>query len=228
MGLNLHPNPVDCCARWMGPWRRPSFEMTHQTSFSFIQPFIDFSSYHNTPEIHTPAEQRRHCRPPPAQHSAGPAGVLDGLMSICLSVPAVQVGGYSAQQVEIGRHTATPPASRCRASVALASLRPRKVAFIKKKTPTLLFTGISQASASERAAYCGCVLAFSFVSKCLSSPLFLLSPPLSTGSIGICLCKFGTAPILTKCSLSDTQNTRHTQTPPGPAGIGSPFDTLLW
>ncbi len=33
------------------------------------------------------------------QHLVHPAGSLGGLMSICLSVPAVQVGGYSAQQV---------------------------------------------------------------------------------------------------------------------------------
>lgn len=33
------------------------------------------------------------------KHLVDPAGVFAGLMSICLSVPAVQVGGYSAQQV---------------------------------------------------------------------------------------------------------------------------------
>lgn len=109
--------------------------MTHQTSFSSIQPFID--SYHNTPEIHRPRAKR--LPPPPllVHPLAGSAGVLDGLMSICLSVPAVQVGGYSAQQVEIGRHTATPPASRGRASVASASPQPHKGEFdmITEKKP---------------------------------------------------------------------------------------------
>lgn len=44
-----------------------------------------------------------HLRPPLCmdrmQHLVRPAGLFGGLMSICLSVPAVQVGGYSAQQV---------------------------------------------------------------------------------------------------------------------------------
>lgn len=109
------------------------------------------------------------------QHLVVPAGALDGLMSICLSVPAVQVGGYSAQQVEIGRHTATPPASCCRASFSAAP--PSRIC--------RQITGIS--AASVWVPYCGCVLRSQLVSKFLGFSLVILSPPLSTGILGICL-----------------------------------------
>lgn len=148
--------------------------MKNLISVSFLKSFIYFISHRNTLEISRLTEERDIPAPPPMQHLAGPAGVLDGLMSICLSVPAVQVGGYSAQQVEIGRHTATPPASCCCAIISAApqSRTCRQV------------TGIN--AAPVWLPYCGWVLAFQLISNFLSFNLVIVSPPLSTGILGIC------------------------------------------
>lgn len=106
-------------------------------------------------------------------------------MSICLSVPAVQVGGYSAQQVEIGRHTATP-SSQFLCCYAGTSRESRMCSQV---------TGVS-------------LWLRPYVST-LFFPVVILSPPLSAGIFRhLSPCKFGTAPMLTKYSLTDTRNTR--------------------
>lgn len=142
----------------------------------------------NTSEIGGLTEGQRASRP-----AGGAAGALDGLMSICLSVPAVQVGGYSAQQVEIGRHTATPSSQFAAAAAAAAAPAPPQL------------TRKAECAAGSRALVCGCVLTFQLV----FFPLLFSRRHFPLGFSGICLlAKFGTAPTLTKCSLTDTRNTR--------------------